>query len=44
MVTLRQQETAVHAALEEARQTVRRLHECHEAEAALETLVDVRRL
>jgi exonuclease SbcC len=39
MATLRQQETTVHAALEEARDTVRRLNECREAEAALETLV-----
>ena len=39
MATLRQQETTVHAALEEARHTVRRLHEYREAEAALEALV-----
>lgn len=40
MATLRQQETTVHAALEEARDTVRRLNECREAEAALEALME----
>jgi exonuclease SbcC len=40
VVTLRQQETAMHAVLAEARETVHRLHECQEAEAALEALLE----
>jgi exonuclease SbcC len=39
MATLRQQDVALHTAIEEARDTVRRLKECQEAAAALETLV-----